>query len=345
MHASEVADPEPVAFGPGRVRRRCWGGVAVLLAGGVAAYVLLVPRTFLFVLVALFPLAPAVIGGIAGRVRPPTVVERDGIRCSAMSLVPVPRRELVPWPVIARIGVKSWGLRTFAVLRLTDGSLIRLRHPLGWRGGRRVHEAVAFMRQRHLAACDGTLPRVDGVPLPWRRIRVWVWPLALALPVVSLAGLAMYIRADLQGLKVPDDVVACEQVPRQAAVRVLPEGGVQGNGNRQACRWGTARPWENGTWIDFHITAWSRDDSRRSYQETLKAMRAAGRAPHLLREGEAYTVAWQDSWGFTAQGRAHVRGYLVMVALHSRRTASAAETERQAGEVLRAVAEKLAERA
>ena len=94
--------------------------------------------------------------------------------------------------------------------------------------------------------------------------------------------------------------------------------------------------------IDFHIVARPPSESERSHREALKAMRAAGRAPHPLRGGDAYTVAWPDGWGFTAQGRAHVRGYQVMVALHSRKAASAQEAERQTADVLRAVTEKLA---
>jgi hypothetical protein len=332
-----VAGPEPVEFGPGTARRRSWGLAGLLLAGGVAAYALLVPNALLIPLVSLSPLAPFAVGGIVGRMRAPTVVAEDGIRCHAVFSVQL-RRQFVPWTAIARIGVRQRGRRMFVALRLTDGGRIVLQHP----NGRQVQDAVAFMQRQHLAACGGTPPVIDRAPLPWRRLRPWVRVTAAALPIASVVGPLTWIVAETGGGGSPGAVVACDQIPRDVAARVLPEGRVHGYGHQAACRWSTDSTSENGTWIDFHIGAWSRSYAERSYRETLKAMRNAGRTPNMLRDGDAYTVAWQDGWGFTAQGRAHVNGYLVIVALHSRRAASADEAGRQAGAVLRAVTEKLA---
>ncbi|MFA1540584.1 hypothetical protein [Actinomadura monticuli] len=332
-----VADPEPAQYGPGTAQRRSWAAIAVLLAAGVVAYALLVPDVLVIGLVSAAPLAPLVFGAIAVRTRAPTVVAPDGIHCHAASSVQL-RRMFVPWTAIARVGVQRRGRRTSAVLQLTDGGRIVLLHP----AGRQVPEAVASLQRRHLAACGGTLPAVDRVPLPWRRLRPWVLVTAIALPVVSVAALVTWIIADIGGTRSPDTVTACDLIPRDVAARVLPEGRVHGYDNRAACRWSTDATWKSGTWIDFHIASWTPSASERSYKETLKATRDAGRTPHMLRDGDAYTVAWQDAWGFTAHGRAHVKGYLVMVALHSRRAASADEARRQAGDVLRAVTEKLA---
>ncbi|MFA1549813.1 hypothetical protein [Actinomadura chokoriensis] len=336
----------PGQFGPRAAQRWRRAAVAAVVVVCLTAYAFLVPTILLFGLLPLAPLAPTLLGRLFAGVGPPTEVTRDGIRGHVVSSFQ-PRRELLPWTAIARVDVQERGRRTFATLVLTDGNRVLLRHPSGRRGDRRVHDAVAFMRQQHLAACGQTPPLVDRVPLPWRRVRVWVRVLAGALPVASLVGLAAWMTAQADWIRAPDDVAACEQVPRQVAARILPEGRVQGYGNRAACRWSTAETWKDGTWIDFHIASWPASDSERSYQGTLKATRAAGRTPHPLRnrDGDAYTVAWQDAWGFTAQGRAHVKGYLVMVALHSRRAASADEAERQAGDVLRALMEKLAARA
>lgn len=338
MHASGVAaGPEPVEFGPGAAQRRSWGLAGLLLAGGVVAYALLVPRVLLIPLVSLFPLAPIVVGGFAARVRPPTVVAADGIRCHAVFSVQL-RRQFVPWAAIAWLGVQKRGRRTHVVLRLTDGGRIVLQHP----NGRQVQDAVAFMQGQHLAACGGTPPPIDRAPLPWRRLRPWVRVTAIALPVVSLVGPVAWIVAETGGGGSPDAVVACDQIPRDAVARVLPEGSPHSYGHPAACRWSTDSTSESGTWIDFHIGSWSRSYAERSYEETLKATRDAGRRPTMLRDGDAYTVAWQDGWGFTAQGRTQVKGYLVIVALHSARAASADEAGRQAGDVLRAVTEKLA---
>ncbi|WP_346042200.1 PH domain-containing protein [Actinomadura chokoriensis] len=336
MHDAGTGD-EPVEFGPGTARRLAWAVVALLLAGGVVAYAMLAPKALLVPLVSAAPLVPLAVAGILGRVRPPTVVDRDGIRCHTAFSYQV-RRQFVPWTAIARIDVQKRGRRTFAVLQLTDGARMILRHP----AGPHLREAVASMQQRHLAACGGRLPAVDRVPLPWRRLRAWVLVAAIALPVVSVIGLVTWMSAAIGSTRSPDDVAACDQIPREAVARVLPDGGVHGFGNRAACRWSTGSTSENGTWIDFHIVARPPSEAERSYRESLKAMRSAGRAPHLLRDADAYTVAWQDAWGFTAQGRANVKGYQVMVALHSRKAASADEAERQVGDVLRAVTEKLA---
>ena len=337
MRASGVvAGPEPAVFGPGPAQRWSWGVVALLLAGGVAAYVVLAPDVLLVPLVSMAPLLVIVFGGLFDRIGPPTVVTGDGIHCQAAGMQL--RRQFAPWRAIARVDVRRRGRRASAVLHLTDGGRIVLRHP----AGRGVPEAVAVMQGRHLAACGGTLPPVDRVPLPWRRLSRWVLVVAVALPIVSAAGLTTYMVADIGGMGSPDTVVACDRIPRDVAARVLPEGSVHGYDNRAACRWSSDPTSKTGTWIDFHITSWTPAESERSYRETLNAMRAAGRSPHPLRNGDAYTVAWQDGWGFTAQGRANVKGYLVMVALHTRRAASAAEAERQAGDVLRAVTGKLA---
>ncbi|MFB4304494.1 hypothetical protein [Actinomadura sp. GTD37] len=338
MHASGVvAGPERAEFGPGTAQRWSWAVAAVLLAGGVVAYALLVPDFLLIVLVSASPVVPYVVGGIAVRTRPPTVVGPDGVHCHTAFSVQL-RRMFVPWTAIARVGVRKRGRRTFAVLHLTDGGRMVLQHP----AGRQAPEAVALMQRLHLAACGGTLPAVDRVPLPWRRLRRWVPVTAVALPAVSVVGLVTWMTSAAGGMRSPADAVACDRIPRDVAARVLPEGSVHGYDNRAACRWSDDPTWKSGTWIDFHIASRTPSESERSYRETLKAMRAAGRAPNLLRDGDAYTVAWQDGWGFTAQGRAHVKGYLVMVALHSRRAGSAGEAERQAGDVLRAVTEGLA---
>ncbi len=340
-----TAWPETAEYGPGAARRGAWAVFSVLLLGGVTATALLVPRSALIALLPVLPLAPVMIAGLSGRVLPPTGVTPDGIRCHPVAAVPVLRREFIPWTAIASVDARQRGLRSFVVLHLTDGSRVVLRHPSGRRGDRAVQNAVELMRWRHLAACDGTLPRVDRVPLPWRRVRVPVRVLAAVLPVVSAIGLVTWLVTNSRAMTAPDAVTACDLVPRQAAARVLPDGAVQGYGNQAACRWSTATPAENGTWIDFHVTSWAPLDAERSYRETLGAVRAAGRAPRFFRDGDAYTVAWRDAWGFTAHGRAHVKGYLVMVALHSRRTASARDAERAAGDVLRAVTANLAGRA
>ncbi|NKZ02827.1 PH domain-containing protein [Actinomadura latina] len=338
MRTSGVgAGPGPAEFGPGTAQRWAWGVAALLLAGGVAASTLLLPDVLLVVLVSATPLAPIVVGGLVGRMRPPTSVAQDGIRCHAVFSVQL-RRQFVPWPAIARVDVRKRGRRAFAMLQLTDGGRIVLQHP----AGRRVHEAVAFMQRQHLAACGGRPPAVDRVPLPWRRLRIPVRVVAVALPVAGVAGLVAWMSAEAGGMRSPDDVAACDQIPRQVVTRILPEGSAHGYGNRAACRWSGDSTRENATWIDFHIGSWTPSHSERSYQETLKAMRAAGRTPHLLRDGDAYTMAWRDSWGFTAHGRAHVKGYLVVIALHSGRAASVDEAERQAAAVLRAVLERLA---
>lgn len=336
MHGAE-AGGGPVEFGPGTARRWAWAVLALLLAGGVVAYALLAPVALLIPLVSASPLVPLAVAGILGRVRPPTAVGHDGIRCHTAFSYQV-RRQFVPWTAIARIDVQKRGRRTFAVLQLTDGARMILRHP----AGPHLREAVAYLRQRHLAACGGRLPAVDWVPLPWRRLRAWVLVAAIALPVVSVIGLVTWMSAAVGSTRSPADVVACDQIPREAVARVLPDGGVHGFDNPAACRWSTDSTAENGTWIDFHIVARPPSESERSYRESLKAMRSAGRAPKPLRDGDAYTAAWPDGWGFTAQGRANVKGYQVMVALHSRKAASADEAERQVGDVLRAVTEQLA---
>ncbi|GAA1847551.1 hypothetical protein GCM10009736_12280 [Actinomadura bangladeshensis] len=335
MHGVE-AGGGPVEFGPGTARRWAWAVLALLLAGGVVAYVLLAPVVLLIPLVSASPLVPLAVAGILGRVRPPTAVGHDGIRCHTAFSYQL-RRQFVPWTAIARVDVQKRGRRTFAVLQLTDGARMVLRHP----AGRHLHEAVAYLQQRHLAACGGRLPAVDRVPLPWRRLRAWVLVAAIALPVVSVIGLVTWMSAAVGSTRSPAAVVACDQIPREAVARVLPDGGVHGFDNPAACRWSTDSTAENGTWIDFHIVARLPSESERSYRESLKAMRSAGRAPKPLRDGDAYTAAWPDGWGYTAQGRANVKGYQVMVALHSRKAASADEAERQVGDVLRAMTEKL----
>ncbi|MEU5988801.1 hypothetical protein ABZ806_07465 [Spirillospora sp. NPDC047418] len=338
MHGAEAGE-EPVEFGPGTAQRWSWAAFALLLVVGVVAYALLASDLLVVALVSASSLVPLAASGLLGRVRPPTVVDRDGIRCNTAFSFQI-RRYRVPWTAIARVDVHKRGRRTFAMLRLTDGGRMTLQHP----AGPQVHEAVALIQRRHLAACGGLLPAVDRVPLPWRRLHAWVLVAAIALPVASAIGLVTWMSAAVEGTSSPEDVAACDQIPREVAARVLPDGDVHGFDNPAACRWSTDPAARNGTWIDFHIVARQPSESDRSYREAQKAMRAAGRTPKPLRggDGDAYTAAWPDGWGFTAQGRANVQGYQVMVAVHSRTAASAEEAERQAGDVLRAVTEKLA---
>lgn len=340
--------PDRIEFGPTRIQRLAAFFVPFLVVvGGVSLKLFVHHENLHFALALMFPPLLGFTIALGGDwMRPPTALTATDIRfCPRDALFQIiPQR--LPWSVVSYIEAGRRGRQAFVVLCLRDGKRVRLRHPSGRVGDRRFEEALAVMRQRHMEACNGVLPAVTGAPIAERRVRLWVKAAAVLLPVAALAMHFWWLDRQSDRHDTPPEVASCDYLPRDLAAQAVPGGREVGFGIESlACRWGTERPWKQGTWLDMFIGTWSVHEAERSH-EARKKGHPPGSVLHPLpgAKKNAYTVAWQDSWGFTAQGRAHVKGYLVTVDLHTRHAPSAAVAEQQVAGILQAIVRKLEKR-
>ncbi|MBO2447262.1 hypothetical protein J4573_09215 [Actinomadura barringtoniae] len=275
-------------------------------------------------------------------VQPSTVLTATELRFARLSWAIPVRRERIPWTAITHIDAIRSGPGHYPLIHLTDGTALKARYPMAKRNTAAFNQAIALIQQHHLEACQGVLPLPSAAPLPYNRVRVWVRVVSIALPLSLIPILGIGIAAVVNALHTSPDVKVCDYIPRDLAARFIPNGQIDDFGGGGAgCQWIAGTPEQSGTWLDVHIAKAGLHDPHDSFTITRQSQT---RPVHRLK-GDAYTMAWQDSWGYTSQGRARVDDYLVMVAIHTKRATSPSEAETQAAEILRAMTKKLAAQA